>query len=79
MSLNDHGKLIVIILCVLTSAALMVTDHMSSDAGIAIISAALGYVTGNGVLAVRSQTPSTMLTHRGHDTDATIADATPDA
>jgi hypothetical protein len=66
IAVNDPGKLLVVLVVivggmVLAIVSLVVHDGGGLTAGCSMITAALGYVTGNGRLASRTQAPATML------------------
>lgn len=94
-ALNDYGKLIVLVVILVGVTALAAVNVVGSDACVAVYAAVLGYVTGNGVNAVRKEPPSPMLVprldetgteaHREHPGNASVkraqrqADAAADA
>lgn len=62
MMLNDYGKLILLTTAVVGAIVMMITHTVSETAGVGIIMAVVGYVTGNGRLATRGEQPSQLLT-----------------
>ena len=65
--LNDYGKLAVLIVAMVGGFAMILVGYVVGDSselvtpGVGIVMAALGYVTGNGVLASRGQAPSPVM------------------
>lgn len=62
---NDHGKLLVLLVAmaggfamVLLGALVPVAGAGLITPGVGLVASVLGYVTGNGVLAVKGQRPS---------------------
>lgn len=60
MTVHDPGKLAVLLLVLVGGFVLVLTDT-DATAGVGMVTAVLGYVTGNGVLAARRNPPSTAL------------------
>jgi len=58
MRINDHGKLLLLTLLVLVSAVLAALHVLEPSDARLILVGVFGYVTGNGVLAVKGQSPS---------------------
>jgi hypothetical protein len=77
MMLNDHGKLAVILLVIAGSFACIITGTGDPTPPWAAITGALGYITGNGVLAARKQTPSAMI--QAKDTTLSLVSTAPPA
>lgn len=61
MMLNDYGKLIILSIGLIGAMVLLFTDTIDDAAGVGIITGILGYVTGNGRLAITGKNPSPML------------------
>jgi hypothetical protein len=64
--LNDYGKLIVLVIAMLGGFAMIVVGAVVHDSslytpGVGIVTMALGYVTGNGVLASQGKAPSPVI------------------
>jgi hypothetical protein len=64
--LNDYGKLIILLVAlsggiVLAIIGVVAHDQGSMVSGVGICTTIIGYVTGNGRLAVRREPPSTLL------------------
>ncbi len=59
--LNDHGKLILLTLILLVTAVLASIHVLDADSVRLVLAVELGYITGNGVLAVRNKVPSPVL------------------
>lgn len=59
--LRDSGKLVVLLTCVVGLFALVIAGRATfAEVGIPL-GAIIGYVTGNGVLAIRGKAPSPMI------------------
>jgi hypothetical protein len=72
---NDPGKLLVLLAAVVGAVVLLALGAISESAGVGIISAALGYVTGNGRLAQRGDPPTpTIGTRPDHVVDEAPGD-----
>lgn len=56
--INDHGKLLLLLIALVGGIGLA---FVGNDVGAPIVTAVLGYITGNGVLAVRRKAPSLAL------------------
>lgn len=63
VKLSDYGKLIVIVVILVAMSVLAAVGRVSADSAVALYLVVLGYVTGNGVLAVRKKPPSPMVTN----------------
>lgn len=61
MVLNDYGKLIILCIGLLGGFALFFVPDIDPVIPMAIIGPILGYVTGNGRLAIRGNPQSPML------------------
>lgn len=61
---HDLGKLGVILVSIVSATVLLALGAIPDTAGVGIISLALGYVTGNGRLAVRREAPSPAIAPR---------------
>lgn len=57
MTIHDPGKLAVLLVC-LVGGFVLIIGGTEPTAGVGIVTAVLGYVTGNGVLAARKRPPS---------------------
>jgi hypothetical protein len=68
MVAHDLGKLAVLLVTVVCATVLLALGVIPDAAGVGIITAALGYVTGNGRLAVRGEAPSPAVSPRGSHT-----------
>lgn len=56
--LNDYGKLILLVLILVTTGVLGALHVIDADAVKLVLATELGYITGNGVLARRGEAPS---------------------
>ena len=56
MSLANPSKALIALVGLICITVLMVTDSISQDAGIGLISAVIGYAIGNGI-AAKTGTP----------------------
>ena len=55
MSLANPSKALIALVGLICITVLMVTDSISQDAGIGLISAVIGYAIGNGIAAKTGQ------------------------
>lgn len=55
MSLANPSKALIALIGLVCITVLMVTDSISQDAGIGLISAIIGYAIGNGIAAKTGQ------------------------
>lgn len=55
MSLANPSKALIALVGLICITVLMVTDSISQDAGIGLISAVIGYAIGNGIAAKAGQ------------------------
>lgn len=62
--LSDYGKLIVILAILTAMTTLAAFGRVSADSAVAMYLVVLGYVTGNGVLALRRRPPSPLVTSK---------------
>lgn len=63
MRLNDHGKLIMLLAILVAVTVLALAGVLDADSVKLVLATELGYITGNGVLAKRKQTPSPVITY----------------
>jgi hypothetical protein len=70
---HDTGKIVVLLVTILSATVLLALQVIPDAAGVGIITAALGYVTGNGLMALRGERPSPALTSRvDHESPANV-------
>jgi hypothetical protein len=55
MSLANPSKALIALVGLICITILMVTDSISQDAGIGLVSAIIGYAIGNGIAAKQGQ------------------------
>ena len=55
MSLANPSKALIALVGLICITVLMITDSISQDAGIGLISAVIGYAIGNGIAAKAGQ------------------------
>lgn len=60
-AVNDYGKVLVFALVSICTTVLVATNKLTADDARGVFLAMIGYVTGNGVLAVRAKPPSPIL------------------
>lgn len=77
MVVNDYGKMIVLIVITVGLIFLQATNSIEDTTFVGGLGVILGYVTGNGVNAVRKSAPSAVLTtsQQRLDDDAAAVDA----
>jgi len=67
MAINDHGKLFLLALALILATVLGVVGVFSGEVVAGLFLVVIGYVTGNGVLAIRGKSPSPLLSPRDDD------------
>jgi len=68
MSIVNPSKALIALVGLVCITVLMVTDSISQDAGIGLVSAIIGYAIGNGIAARQGQTVSPIVGARKNKT-----------
>lgn len=68
MVLNDYGKLIILLTVLVGAIVLLAFNRIDETAGLTTIGTIVGYVTGNGRVALTGKAPSPMIV----STDPTV-------
>lgn len=72
--LHDYGKAITLFTIAVGLIVLMAIGKLNTDTGIPVLVGLVGYLTGNGVNAVRKNAPSPVLVARQPSTAAVLVD-----
>lgn len=71
MKTHDYGKAILLGLVLVCVTVLGAVNVLEGGAVQAVLFSVLGYLTGNGVLAVKGQAPSPVITSQHRPSDST--------